>query len=123
VDEDAVTPRRLDSLHDTVPALVATPGANRHDKPALLPTRRGLHLHAFYSVTEVGDQIDVWVCKQRHGNVRARGEQPGDGRQFAGITLPPRCPRQFHASIIGSAPDRKALEIPTILLQIRTGAE
>jgi len=117
VNEHPIAPRGLDSLHDPVPTLVATPGAYGHDQPVVVPTGRSLDLYAVNPFSEVSDEVAIRIGEHRQIHAGAGADQPVDRRQFAGIPLAPRCPHRFHAMILRPGPDVKALQIPTSLQQ------
>ena len=95
--EERVAARRIEALHDPIPALVTAAGAKGHVPAVIAPARRCLHLHTIDAIAEVCDEVVVGVLKQRFRDERPDLGQPADRRQLAGVALPSRCPDRFHA--------------------------
>ena len=74
--EEVVAPRGIKSLHNAIPALVATGSADLY-LPAQIPEGgAGLHLHAKEARSELGHEVVVRTVADRDQDVSPLGREP-----------------------------------------------
>ena len=67
-NEEVVEARRIQSLHQPVPALIASAGAEGHIPSILDGAGRSLHLHPDYAAIELSEKIPIATAADRNRN-------------------------------------------------------
>jgi hypothetical protein len=109
--EQKIAALRIEVLHHTGPALIASSGGNHHSPTAAAIVSRGLHLDAMQPALKFSDQVYVGAVKDGNEQLRALACEPFHRRELALVALFARLQPMFsrnggRGSIHGIDPTR-----------------